>query len=86
LAQIRTLRAMRINALHEMTEDECLARYAKDPFFRRKVQSEVRSLHKACSHSQLPGVNIEPSPIGVQMTMRLIEQEQATTFRKVMEG
>jgi hypothetical protein len=36
---MRTLRAMRINALREMSEEECLVRYAKDPFFRKKVHS-----------------------------------------------
>lgn len=54
---MRTLRALKINALREMTEEECMSRYAKDPFFRKKVQSEVKSLSRAASHSLLPTKN-----------------------------
>jgi hypothetical protein len=30
---------MKVAALEEMNESECIKRYAKDPFFRKKIQS-----------------------------------------------
>jgi hypothetical protein len=77
---MRTLRALKINALREMSEDECMRRYVKDPFFRRKVQCEVRSLGKCCSLSQLK-VYGEEGPLQIQKTTKLIEQEADVTYR-----
>jgi hypothetical protein len=56
-------------------------RYAVDPFFRLKLQSELTSLSKTCC---LPPTPLSRgSYVAIERTVRLIEEEGDTTYRKV---
>lgn len=80
--QLCELRMMKVGSLSEMSEEECIRRYAEDPFFRKKLQAELRSLKKSC-HVTAPPKNKDFMPFEVQSTTKLIDYEDKVTFRKM---
>lgn len=63
-----------------------MAKLSKNPFFCKKVQSQLNSLSKSCSQVLLTHHYKENDPIRIEGTMKLIEDDQAITYRKIKEN
>ena len=63
-----------------------MLKLSKNPFFCKKVQSQLNSLSKSCSKVLLAQSCKENEAIRIEGTMKLIEDGQATTYRKVKEN
>lgn len=63
-----------------------MAKLSKNPFFCKKVQSQLNSLSKSCSQVLLTHNYKENDPIRIEGTMKLIEDDQAITYRKIKEN
>ena len=70
--QLRELRLMKVGSLSEMSEEECIRRYAEDPFFRKKLQADLKSLRKSCLITAVPKRQ-DFLPFEVQPTTKLID-------------
>lgn len=67
--------------MSEMSEEECHRRYAEDPFFRKKLQAELRSLKKSCLITTIPKRQ-DFFPYEILPTVKLIDEEDKITFKK----
>lgn len=63
-----------------------MLKLSKNPFFCKKIQSQLNSLSKSCSQALLPQRYKENNPYRIEGTMKLIEDDQAITYRKIKEN